>query len=145
MEETGIVKSTEGHLTTVVVEKKSACEHCTAGTCHVSGDGSVLEAINKIGAVTGQTVRVALEPYTYLKGSMMVYGLPALALIAGAVIGKDVIGSRLWGLDEDLVSAIFGFGGFVLSFIAVKIWATRAEKQTKYIPVITEIIEHKTT
>ncbi len=141
MEEIGIVKSIEGPLSTVVVEKKSMCEHCTAGTCLITEGGAELEALNEAGAVVGQKVRVELRSYSYLKGSMMVYGLPALALVAGAIVGKEMVGSRLWGLDPDLVSAIFAFGAFALSFVFVKLWAMGAEKKTIYRPVIKEILD----
>ena len=141
MEEIGIVKSIEGPLSTVVVEKKSMCEHCTAGTCHITEGGAELEALNEAGAMVGQKVRVELRSSSYLKGSMMVYGLPALALVAGAIVGKEMVGSRLWGLDPDLVSAIFAFGAFALSFVLVKLWSMGAEKKTVYRPVIKEILD----
>jgi sigma-E factor negative regulatory protein RseC len=140
MEEIGSVKSIQGPMATVTVTKKSACEHCTAGTCHLADEGAELEALNEAQAAVGQKVRVELQAYSYLKGSMMVYGLPALALVVGAVLGKELM-PRYMSLDSDLLSAIFGFGAFGLSLVLVKIWSSRAEKETKYRPVIKEIIE----
>jgi sigma-E factor negative regulatory protein RseC len=140
MEEIGAVKSVQGPMATVVVTKKGMCEHCTAGTCHMSDDGAEIEALNEAGAEIGQRVRVELQTYSYLRGSMMVYGLPALALVIGAVVGKE-IGPRYLSLDSDLLSAIFGFGAFGLSLVFVKLWSTRAEKETRYRPTIKEILE----
>ncbi|MEJ2314402.1 MAG: SoxR reducing system RseC family protein [Nitrospirota bacterium] len=140
MEEVGSVKSIQGPLATVVVAKKSACEHCTAGTCTIKGGGAEIEALNEAGAKVGQRVRVELQAYSYVKGSIMIYGLPAVALIAGAIAGKELVGAR-WGLDSDLVSAIFAFGAFALSFIVVKLWSKGAEKSTGYRPVVKEILE----
>ncbi len=140
MEEVGVVKSIEGPLSIVLVTKKSACEHCTAGTCHLSEDGAVIEALNEAGAEVGQTVRVELKPYTYLKGSMVVYGLPALSLVIGAVVGKELGDAGFVGFDPDLSSAVFAFGAFFASLVLVKLWSNRAEKQTRYRPVIKEII-----
>lgn len=139
MEEIGSVKSIQGALATVVVKKKSACEHCTAGTCQIKEGGAELEAFNEAGAKVGQTVRVELRSYSYVKGSMMIYGLPALALIAGAIVGKEFVGSR-WGLDSDLMSTLFAFGAFALSFVIVKLWSMGAEKKTGYRPVVKEIL-----
>lgn len=139
MEETGVVKSIQGPFSVVLVTKKSACEHCTAGTCHLSDDGAELEALNEAGAQVGQRVRVILRPMDYVKGSMMVYGIPALALIIGAIVGKEY-GPRIIPLDADLVSAIFAFGSLGLSLLLVKLWLRSAEKETKYRPVITEIL-----
>jgi len=140
MEEIGTVKSVQGPIATVVVPRKSVCDQCTSGTCHLADDGAKLEAINDVGAAVGQKVRVELRGFSYMGGSMIVYGLPALALIVGVVIGKE-LGPRFSGIDSDLLSAIVGFGAFGLSLVGVKIWASRAEKETKYQPVITEILD----
>jgi len=141
MEETGVVKSVEGPFAKVAVAKKSVCAQCTAGTCHLTEEGAELEALNTAGAKAGQRVRVVLKPYTFLKGSIIVYGLPAAALVLGAVMGKEVFSRYIRGISSDAVSAIFAFGAFALSFLAVKLWSMRAEKKIEYKPVIEEILE----
>lgn len=141
MEEIGVVISTQGPFAKVAVERKSVCDQCTAGTCHITGQGAELEALNNARAKEGQKVRVVLKPYSYLKGSLIVYGLPLLALILGAVAGKELMADRFKGMDPDMVSAIFAFGAFVLSFLVVFIWSRRAEKKTELKPVIEEILE----
>ncbi len=140
MEEIGIVKSTHGVIATVSVERKSACEQCAAG-CKITDSGAEIEAVNQAKARVGQRVRVELKPYSYLKGSMLVYGFPAMALVLGAVAGKGFFSRFFPGIDPDIVSAIFGFGAFIVSFVVVKIWSTRLEKKMEYKPVIEEIIE----
>ena len=140
MEEIGVVKSVDGVMAVVSVERKSACEQCKAG-CKVTDSGAELEAINLAKAKIGQKVRVELKPYSYLKGSSIVYGLPALALIIGAVVGKEFFSGLFQSLDPDIVSAIFGFGAFILAFVIVKVWSMRIEKKTEYKPVIEEVLE----
>lgn len=142
MEETGIVKSLSGALAIVVVERKSACDQCKAG-CKVTDSGAEIEALNPVKAKIGQRVKVIMKPYTYLKGSIIIYGIPALALIIGAIIGKELLTSihPFTSLDPDVVSAITGFGAFVLSFLVVKIWSMKIEKKIEYKPVIQEILE----
>lgn len=140
MEETGIVKSVDGITAIVSVERKSACEECRAG-CKITDSGAEIEAVNRAKAKVGQKVRIELKPFSYLKGSMLVYGLPALALVIGAVVGKEFFSRYFMGLDPDIISAIFGFGAFVLSFALVKLWSLRMEKKIEYKPVIEEIIE----
>lgn len=141
MQETGQVKSIEGPICTVVVEKKNMCEHCTAGTCSFEGDGAVLEALNDIGAKVGQTVKVELRPSTYVKSTMMIYGLPALALIAGAIAGPELGVPGFPNIVPDLVSAIYAFSAFGLSLVGVKLWARGAEKKTEYRPVVTKVLD----
>lgn len=140
MNETGIVKRINGITAVVSVERKSACEQCAAG-CKITDAGAEIEAVNRAKARIGQKVRVEIRPYSYLKGSVIVYGLPALALIIGAVAGKEFFSGFFPSLDPDIVSAIFGFGFFIASFLAVKFWSARLEKRTEYKPVIEEIIE----
>lgn len=140
MEETGVVKIVTGPVATVTVAKKSMCENCTAGTCLLTNEGAELVALNKAGAKVGQTVRVALTPYTYLKGSLVVYGLPAAMLVIGAVVGKHFSPRVFESIDPELGSALFGFGFFAVSFLLIKLWSMGAEKKTEYRPVVVEII-----
>jgi len=140
MEEIGVVISTSGVFAIVSVERKSACERCGGG-CKITDAGAELEALNRAKALKGQKVRVVLRPYSYLKGSVVVYGLPALALILGAVMGKGFFSRVFYPMDPDIVSAIFGFGAFIVAFLAVKVWSKRIEKDTSYKPVIEEILE----
>jgi len=141
MEEIGVVKSVEGVMAKVSVPKKSVCEGCTAGACKPEDQSMEIEAINKAKAKVGQKVRVVVKTYTYLKGSILVYGIPAIALIAGAVIGKEVFSSQFKGMDPDILSAIFGFGAFILAFMGIKIWSIKAGKKTESSPVVEEILE----
>lgn len=142
MEEVGIVKGLSGSLAIVVVERKSFCDQCKAG-CKVTDSGAEIEALNLAKARIGQRVRVVMKPYTYLKGSIIIYGVPALALIVGAIVGKEFL-SLIYlfkNLDPDIVSAIAGFGAFILSFLVVKIWSKGLERKIEYKPVVQEILE----
>ena len=144
MDETGVVTKVDGVTAYVLVEKKSACEHCTAGTCDLSGQGALIEAINEAGAQVGQRVRVHLRDYTYVSGSLFFYGIPALALIAGAILGKEFLASLFPGMDPEGVSAITAFSCMGLSLIVVKLWSRGAEKKTAYQPVVEEVLdEHR--
>ncbi len=141
MEEIGIVKSTTGVFAKVSVPRKSVCEGCTAGICKPDEQSMEIDAVNKAGAKVGQKVRVVIKSYTYLKGSMLVYGIPAIALITGAVLGKEIFSHQFKNIDPDILSAIFGFGLFLIAFLGIKIWSLTAEKKTETKPVIEEIIE----
>lgn len=140
MDEIGIVKEIRGAFAIVSVARKSACSECRAG-CHLTESGAEIEAVNAIHAGVGQKVRVVMKPYTYLKGSLLVYGLPALALILGAVVGKELLGGLFKNADPDILSAISGFGAFILSFLFVKVWSARTEKKIEHKPVAEEILE----
>ncbi len=140
MEEIGVVMSVEGVNARVAVTKKSMCEHCTAGVCRMTEEGAEIEALNAARARVGQRVRVVLKAYSYLKGSLVLYGLPAVALIAGAVAGKEYFSRFFGGMDPEGVAAFFAFGFFALSLLFVRLWSARAGKKVQYKPVIEEIL-----
>ncbi|MGD1074977.1 MAG: SoxR reducing system RseC family protein [Thermodesulfovibrionales bacterium] len=140
MDEIGVVKVLNGNVATVWVTRKSACDQCNMG-CNLTEAGADIEAINEAGAEIGQKVRVLMGPYSYLKGSLLVYGVPSAALIFGAVIGKEFLSPLLTVADPDILSAIAGFGAFIISFGLVKAWSRRVEGKAEYRPVVKEIIE----
>ena len=140
IEEIGIVTSTEGTTAHVNVPKKSTCEGCTAGTCITGEQSMEIVAFNKAGAQSGQKVKVLIQSSAYLKGTMVIYGVPALALVLGAVFGKEFMPELFTGTDPDILSAIFGFGFLALSFVGVKIWSNLKADKTESGPVIEEIL-----
>jgi sigma-E factor negative regulatory protein RseC len=140
IEEIGVVKSVEGVIALVDVPRKSACDGCTAGTCRPEEKFMEIEAFNQIGAMVGQKVRIAVKPYTYIKGSIIVYGLPAVGLVIGAVFGKELMSKIFAATDSDILSAIFGFGTFAVSFFLVKIWTNAVGKKVESKPIIEEIL-----
>jgi len=142
MEETGIVIKTDGIMATVRVQKKSACEGCAVkGVCESTPEGMEIEALNPVKARVGQSVRISMKPYTYLKGTMIVYGLPLVLFITGAIMGKNIGEKYITSMDSDLVAAICGFVLLALSMLGIKIWSKRAESRTEYKPVIEAIIK----
>ncbi len=141
MEETGLVIKVEGNRAFVAVERKSACEGCPASSiiCKPGDEGSIIEAINEAGAKIGDRVNVSLKAFSYLKGSIIVYGIPTICLIAGAVIGKEILKDFI-SLDPELLSAIFGLGAFGISFLIVKLLFKRMEKKKEYTPVVERVL-----
>ncbi len=141
IEEIGVVIKTEGETARVAVQKRGACEGCTAkGACESTSEGMEIEALNPVNAREGQSVRVMLQAETYLKGSMIVYGLPLVLFITGAIVGKNIGEAYFLHTSSDLVAAIFGFGSLIASLIAVKIWSGKLESKTESKPFIGEII-----
>ncbi|MFQ3574245.1 MAG: SoxR reducing system RseC family protein [Thermodesulfovibrionales bacterium] len=143
MEEVGTVKEIRGQRALVIVEKKGGCESCPgASLCNTIGsDQGGIEAINEIGAKQGDTVKIAFRSFTFLKGTIVVYLIPALFLVVGAVIGKNIISPLLPSKDPEAVSALAGFLLLILSFVLIKLVLNRFSKLPKNTPVITEIIE----
>ena len=49
-------------------------------------------------------MKVVFKSSNYLKGTMLVYGMPALMLIIGAVLGKEYLSRFFPAADPDFVS-----------------------------------------
>jgi sigma-E factor negative regulatory protein RseC len=142
MQETGVVRELVGPKAIVLVMRQSACDSCTSGgSCKGSQQGMEIEAFNDAGAAVGDTVRINFRAFTYLKGTLLIYGIPALALIIGAVLGKELLSGYWPAMDPDLASAISGFGLMGLSFVLIRLLVSRFEKKKELVPIIEEIIE----
>ncbi len=139
-EEIGVVKSLDGITAKVIVPRKSACDGCTLGTCKPDDQSMEIETFNQAGAKIGQKVKVTMKTFTYMKGSMLVYGIPAVSLVIGAVLGKEFFSRFFTGIDSDVLSAIFGFCALAVSFIIVRIWINKASKRVETKPIIEEIL-----
>ncbi|MBI5408435.1 MAG: SoxR reducing system RseC family protein [Nitrospirae bacterium] len=144
IEETGIVTSIEGITAKVAVQRKGACEGCAVkGICETTEGGTEIEALNPVNAKVGQTVKVSMKPQAYLKGTILVYGIPLIFFITGAIIGKNIGEQYFKETNSDLVAAIAGFSALVISFLGVKIWSRNVETNPEYKPVIEEIISKR--
>ncbi len=140
IEEEGTVAEVEGGIAKVAVLKKSACEQCAAsGVCH-PGDQEYLEAANPLGAKKGQRVKVVLAPQIYLKASIILYGIPMVALVAGAIIGKNIAIRYAGEPNSDLWAFIAGMACMVISFLFIRSYNKKVEKTQKYKPMIVEIL-----
>ncbi|MBF0329865.1 MAG: SoxR reducing system RseC family protein [Nitrospirae bacterium] len=143
MEETGVVKSLDGTKAFVSLKKQGGCEGCSAGSVckSMSGGDAEIEALNSADAKAGDTVRIAFKSYSYMKGALLVYGIPMLFLMIGAVFGKEFLPRFVHSVQSDTLSALAGFGFFGLSFVIIKTISNRFDKKQELIPVIEEVIK----
>ncbi|GBD97088.1 MAG TPA: hypothetical protein ENG83_08665 [Nitrospirae bacterium] len=140
-EETGTVTKVYGLMAKVLVHKKSSCEGCgVQGACQSTAEGMEIEALNPVQAREGQKVKILVKPDEYLKGSMLVYGLPLVFFIAGSILGKIIGEEYFKGISSDLIAAIAGFSALILSLAGVRVLIMKAEKKSGYKPVIEEIL-----
>jgi sigma-E factor negative regulatory protein RseC len=141
VEEIGVIERVDGYIARVTVLRKTACEGCTVSACDSSGQSMIIEALNPVQAQVGQKVKISMKSSTYLKGTLIVYGIPAIALVIGAVVGREFTGAHFAGHDPDSIAAISGFTAFIISLLSLKIWSSRTERKNAGKPVIEEILE----
>ena len=143
IEEIGTVVELKGKLNAVVMcQKSSLCENCaTNGSCALGDDDKtrLIEVQNSLGATVGEQVRIATTTKSFLQSSFLLYIVPLIALVIGAVVGK-LIGENLdVGLKPDLLSAVFGVFFMAGSFVLLRV-GTSTLLQENYMPKIIEIL-----
>ena len=132
MEEEGRIIKTEGNLARVEIERKSACRTC--GLCSLRGKNTMLaQAENSIGAKAGERVKIEIPSSVILKGALLFYILPLVALILGMVLGIKITNLQTGSL-------ILGFSFFILSFILIWLHGKKIKAKNLYRPKITRII-----
>jgi len=143
IEEVGIVVELKGKHTVVVMCKKSSlCEHCaTSGSCAIGDDATsrLVEAQNMLGATIGDEVCISTTTRSFLQSSFLLYIVPLIALVIGAVAGKLVGENLVTGLDPNLLSAIFGVFFMVGSFVLLRVGSSVLEKES-YMPKVVAIL-----
>lgn len=129
---------------TVLTERKDACRNCEASQfCNALTNCSKLEtkALNKAGAGVGDRVTIYLSSHTVLKGAVVLYLIPALGLLTGAVAGSDF--SKQIAIGETGAALFFGLAGLILGFIITATISKKLERKNKLTPIITRIIKRK--
>jgi len=147
IEEIGTVVELRGKTTAVVMCKKSSlCENCATHSNCVIGDDDrtrLIEAQNNLAASIGDQVLIATTTKSFLQSSFLLYIVPLIALVIGAVAGK-LVGENLdTGLDPNLLSAIFGVFFMIGSFVILRVGSS-ALTQDSYMPKIVEILRDET-
>ncbi len=133
MREEGRIIKVEGDLAQVEVERKSACRAC--GLCSLRrGNTMIAEVENSIGAKVGERVRIEIPSSLILKGALLFYTLPLVALILGMVLGIKITNLQTGGL-------ILGFSFFILSFVFSWLYNKKTRDRNIYRSKITKIIK----
>jgi len=146
LEEIGSVVELKGKETAVVLcQRSSFCKHCASmQSCQMADDNRsmLVEALNPLGAAVGDRVRLVTSSRSFLQSSFLLYIVPLIALVVGAVVGYQVGVRFSGGPDPNLLSAIIGTTFLVGSFFVIRV-GSRAIPKEAYMPHIAEILEEE--
>ena len=126
----------------VVTEKGDACNSCeSAQFCHSLADCSRMETRvrNRANAKVGDRVTVSLSSSSVFKSALILYILPTLSLLIGAISGSEF--HHNMGIGETGAAILFGFVGLVLGFTIAGLISKYQTAASKLTPVITGIIQ----
>ena len=141
IEESAHVISVEGDNAWVETERRSSCGSCSAKGCGTGALSKVLGAKkqqmkvrNPVGAKAGDVVVLGIEEGVLLKGSLMVYILPLLLMLAGGLFGEAL--APQWGSGTEGASLLFGLLGLLLGFFLLRGYNRRCAGDSRFTAVI---------
>ncbi len=133
----GIVQKIEGEYAIVEIKRQDMCGDCHAcDAVHVSR-ACTLKCINNVHSKVGDSVEISLDNKTFLKATIIMYGLPLAGLIGGLLVGY-IIGNFATYMDAEILMILGATLGMGLMFMVIK----NRDKQNKYrkmLPYITSI------
>ncbi|MGM0594512.1 MAG: SoxR reducing system RseC family protein [Pseudomonadota bacterium] len=141
IEQSAHVVALEGEFAWVETERQSSCSSCATKGCGTGALSKVLGArrqrlrvANPVGAKTGDTVVLGIREEALLQGSLMVYILPLILMLAGGLLGEML--APQWLLPAEGMSLFFGGLGLLLGFILLRRFNRRAEQDPRFNAVI---------
>jgi positive regulator of sigma E activity len=111
--DTGIVTKIQGSLVSVEVQRGGGCKSCAMrGFCFSKSTPAVFQLESDLSLKVGDRVELEISPRGRVMASMLIFGMPVLALFAGFVI------ANVW-LNE-LASIFLAFTAMALSFFILR-------------------------
>ena len=126
----GTVTELNGNNAKVVFTRSKACGDCHACVSFGS-DQAETELANTLGAKVGDRVSIELHSGSVFTASLIMYGIPLVALLAGVLIGSFI---------SDLFTAVCGIGAAVIAFLIIRLFEPKFKKMGKFDPRMIEIV-----
>jgi sigma-E factor negative regulatory protein RseC len=140
--EEGIVIKLDEGSALVRATKTGACESSSArSSCHDMGGGKEMEisAINIAGAQVNDHVVLSFDTASLLKASFLLYMVPIIALVFGAIAGQIL--SMPLELDPSIGSCAVAFLFFALAVVFIKSKGNALGEKKEYRPQIIRILK----
>jgi len=135
-----VIKIKEDGMAQVITDRKNACSGCNSkhncNSC-LSNSKMMTEALNSAGAKEGDLVDISLNSGVVLKSAVVMYLIPIVGLLIGALTGVSVRG--ILGIEETTSSIIFGSTSLFLGFMIVAYISKRMSAKNKLTPTISRI------
>jgi sigma-E factor negative regulatory protein RseC len=139
IEEPAVVVEAGAGYAWVETRRRSACGACsasagcgTAALAKVWGDRRArVRALSTLPLQPGDAVIVGLAEGALLRGSLLVYLLPIVLLLAGALLGQTAFAGA--GEEPVILSGAVGLG---LGFLAARVVSRRLRSDARFQPVV---------
>ncbi len=125
----------------VMIERSDSCGDCGHSHCCTAvGASSKMEinAVNEIGAGVGDLVSVRLGSSAVSASAFLLYLLPVIGLLAGALVGSEI--NEKLPLGETGSAILLGMIGLGLGFFLIALISSLTSVQKWLTPEISRII-----
>ncbi len=134
------VTATHDNMARIMVLRSEMCGTCDA--CPVSkGEEFYMEVYNEAGAKEGDDVEVEMENNNFLNASLIVYGIPLLALILGILLGYFAYPVLGLGKPNEIVTVLTGFIFTAVSYMLIRHFEPHFKENDRFKPVIKHIVK----
>lgn len=121
--------------------EEDGCVGC--GCCEAFGEGSHRICVaNPLGAEQGQLVRVEFDPAQSLKSGSIIFIVPVLSLVVGALVGHS-FGVNMGHSDPEVLSALFALAALACSVLFMMFCDRSLGKKRFVRPRIVEILSRE--
>jgi sigma-E factor negative regulatory protein RseC len=139
--EEGIVVEVKPNGALIRPDRTARCEGCVPQFCLSDQEGKlILEARDEVGVRVGQRVRVAIPDDALAWGGFVLYGLPLIGLVTGAVIGKTAAALLGWNAFSDGLAVVCSLLFMLGVFVWVKRYSRRIEKGQRLRPMVIQVL-----
>lgn len=126
------VVSVNGKMAKVQIKRASACgESCASCKGSCAPPNTYVEAVNSIGAVSGQDVEIEMNTKVFMNAVILNYVLPLIMLIVGIFAGSILVDSLNLNVSKDVLGLLLGFGLMTVSYALVYFIDKRYKKNGK--------------
>jgi sigma-E factor negative regulatory protein RseC len=134
----------------VETQRRSSCSACaaekacgTATLAKVLGNRrSVVRVLSQIPLDIGDRVVIGIQEQALVRGSLAVYAVPILLLLAGALLGELGAQQYLWE-NAEIASVILGLAGLMGGLFWLGGFTRRIRQDRSYQPVVLRRLEVK--
>jgi sigma-E factor negative regulatory protein RseC len=84
----------------------------------------------------GQRVKIGISPRALLKASFILYIIPIVALVIGAMLGNNFSSG-----NKEVWAVLLGGGFLVGSFLLIKAFGKYLNLKNEYLPTATEVLD----
>lgn len=129
--EEGEVTAVHGDTTIVKVRSSRSCEKCRLCT-RISDTEMIVQAYTVKPVRVGDRVILGFRPGIIVKSAFILYLIPLFAMIVGYYVGKLLFHSYAPSGKEELFPALLSLVFLFSSFIPIRLYDKRKEKDRRF-------------